>query len=78
MKRSIHQWRNCQPKAMIANMSRASLQVALEDAKTDILALHRLVDAAENLIAAHCSNADLEETLNDLEAVLVSLREVQS
>jgi hypothetical protein len=39
MRRSIDQWRGCDPKAM-ATQSEAALTYAFEDARADILALH--------------------------------------
>lgn len=40
MKRTIEQWRNCDPKAMVENQSAAAQMFALQDAKADILELH--------------------------------------
>lgn len=44
MKRSIEQWKHCDPRAMAYNQSEAAVMFALQDAKADILALH-----AENM-----------------------------
>ena len=41
MKRTIDQWRNCDPRAMANNQSNAAVQFALEDAKADVLELHK-------------------------------------
>ena len=40
MKRTIEQWKNCDPKAMVENQSAAAQMFALQDAKADILELH--------------------------------------
>jgi len=40
MKRTIEQWRNCNPKAMAEEQSDAAKMYALQDAKADILELH--------------------------------------
>jgi len=44
MKRSIEQWKHCDPKAMAYNQSKAAVMFALQDSKADILELH-----AENM-----------------------------
>lgn len=44
MKRTIKQWKSCDPKAMAREMSEAAQMFAFEDAKADILELH-----AENM-----------------------------
>lgn len=53
MKRTIEQWRDCSPRIMAQQMSRAAIQYALEDAKADILELHaeieRLTDVLRTL-----------------------------
>lgn len=43
MKRTIEQWKNCDPKAMAREMSEAAQMFAFEDAKADILELHSAV-----------------------------------
>lgn len=44
MRRSIEQWKVCNPKAMAYEQSPAAIMYAFEDAKADVLDLH-----AENL-----------------------------
>jgi len=41
MKRTIEQWTNCNPKEMAFHQSEAAIMYAIEDAKSDILELHR-------------------------------------
>jgi len=40
MKRTIEQWKNCDPNAMAHNQSDAAKAFAFEDAKADILELY--------------------------------------
>lgn len=37
MKRTIEQWKNCDPKAMVENQSAAAQMFALQDAKAEWL-----------------------------------------
>jgi hypothetical protein len=41
MKRTIDQWKSCVPRAMAYEQSQAAQQFAFEDAKADILELHK-------------------------------------
>ena len=40
MKRTIEEWKNCEPNAMAYSMSNAAKMYAFEDAKADILEMH--------------------------------------
>jgi hypothetical protein len=40
LKRSIEQWRGCDPEAMAYHLSEAAIMYAFRDAKADILALN--------------------------------------
>ena len=52
MKRTIEQWNKCEPSAMV-HQSDAALQYAFEDAKNDILELHKKnVDFGKLLLMA--------------------------
>lgn len=42
MERSIKQWLACDAQKMAQTLSRAALFYALQDAKNDLIALHRL------------------------------------
>jgi hypothetical protein len=44
MKRTIDEWKNCDPKAMAYGQSDAAVMFAFQDAKADVIELH-----AENL-----------------------------
>ena len=50
MKRTIDQWRNCEPRAMANNQSNAAVQFALEDAKADVA----LSGVAQTGLASRC------------------------
>ena len=52
MKRTIDQWRNCDPRAMANNQSNAAVQFALEDAKADVLELHKENQRLRNIARA--------------------------
>ena len=52
MKRTIDQWRNCEPRAMANNQSNAAVQFALEDAKADVLELHKENQRLRNIARA--------------------------
>lgn len=52
MKRTIDQWRNCEPKAMAHNQSCAAVQFALEDARADVLELHKENQRLRNIARA--------------------------
>lgn len=58
MKRTIEQWKNCDPNAMARELLDAATLYALQDAKADILELH-----AENLrLQRILSNQHEEDT----------------
>ena len=50
MKRTIEQWRNCDPAHMATAMSPAAIRFALEDAKADILELHQQLQYAQQAL----------------------------
>ena len=51
MKRTIEQWRRCEPEAMATRQSAAARTFAFADAKADILELHRDVERLRELLA---------------------------
>lgn len=52
MKRTLEQWELCDPKAMARDMSEAAIMYALEDAKADILELHKEMLRFKNIARA--------------------------
>jgi hypothetical protein len=67
MKRTIEQWINCKPELM-AKMSESAIMYALQDARSDIMRLHR---AIQNTLAdnGHLSDGD-DCTLIDLKKAI--------
>ncbi|MFN3703547.1 hypothetical protein [Thermomonas sp.] len=51
MKRTIEQWRGCEPEAMATRQSDAARTFAFADAKADILELHRDNERLRELLA---------------------------
>lgn len=51
MKRTIEQWKNCEPSAMSAQ-SNAAIMFAFQDAKADILELHAEMLRMKNIARA--------------------------
>lgn len=49
MKRTIAQWQGCDPQAMATRQSPQAIAFAFEDAKADILALHKLAERVARL-----------------------------
>lgn len=49
MKRKINQWVNCSPEAMAFTLSPAAIMYAIQDARDDIMELHRLTLRVANL-----------------------------
>lgn len=49
MKRKINQWVNCSPEVMAFTLSPAAIMYALQDARDDIMELHRLALRVANL-----------------------------
>jgi hypothetical protein len=52
MKRTIEQWQNCDPKAMAYEQSDAAKLFAFQDAKADILELHKELLRFKNIARA--------------------------
>ena len=52
MKRTIEEWKNCEPNAMAYSMSNAAKMYAFEDAKADILEMHSENLRLRNIVRA--------------------------
>lgn len=63
MKRTIKQWTNCSPEAMAKNQSEAARVFAFEDAKSDILELHRKCQKAATELASVADELKLSSTI---------------
>ena len=57
MKRSIDQWRGCNPESMAAQ-SKAAIRFALEDAKADIIELHDMLDEINDMLTGPLTSED--------------------
>ena len=63
MKRTIQQWSNCSPEVMAKTLSEAALVFALQDAKSDILELHRKCQKAASELASVADELKLSSTV---------------